>query len=111
MIDIDLEDLERKARAADKQEPGACWFLVASDGALIGSAAAVHVEENDPATTISLIRRIRELEDALGSQLGKGQSVLRDLLVKGTTRYGGWDEHGNWDIDRPADGRSGPVRR
>lgn len=108
---IDLDELERRARAADKDNPGMCYGADHVDGYPSAQSAMDLFNAMDPATTISLIRRIRELEQALEGQLGKGPSVLRALLEKGATQCGGWDAAGNWDIDRPADGRSGPVTR
>lgn len=121
MAKIDLDDLERTARAADKQAPGICYSTEVREGAPHGSAVAAHMEALDPAMTLSLIRYIRQLEalarrgvEAMQDlhdelQLQKGGEphteeidAGRALLEAGATAYGSWDEHGNWDVDRPA---------
>lgn len=68
---IDLDSLERIARAAAQEESRNGWHLVASDGSLIGSAVFKHVEANDPDTTISLVKRIRDLEKIATRALGE----------------------------------------
>jgi len=64
--DVDLGSIEEVARAAAEVRPD-LWHVVASSGAPAGSAAARHVEANDPATTLALVRHIRELKAALAA--------------------------------------------
>jgi hypothetical protein len=118
---IDLDELERIARAADKDNPGACYLADRVDGYPLARSAMDLFNAMDPATTLSLIRHIRELEalagrglDAMRSleeemRLQKGGTTATDeidagraVLAKGATLYGSMDPvTDRWDIDRP----------
>lgn len=126
---IDLDNLERIARAADSDNPGVCFQADHVDGYPTADSAMVYFNAFDPATAMSLIRRNRELEALAGRaidkwaeldrefdlQLGGGPdgeiADARAVLEAGTTRYGripvGRDDR--WDIDQPAEEPLAPA--
>lgn len=123
---IDLDKLEAIARAADKDNPGVCYSADHVDGYPSAQSAMDLFNAMDPATSISLIRRIRLLEQIAKRALGEWRewhgetrtsntegwkateaeiAALVEQVDGGTVRYGrhpvGYEDR--WDIDRPAD--------
>lgn len=88
MAAVDLEELERKARAATPGE----WWMSVEDGDIcageegpeatqvgaiyLGVADTEHVLANSPPVTLALIARINELEIALRSVAHDGKQII-----------------------------------
>lgn len=104
---IDLDRLEAIARAADKDNPGVCYIADHVDGYPSGKSAMDLFNAMDPATTLSLIRHIREQEEFMRGLVGDYAFLeprITAVLAKGATLYGSMDPAtDHWDIDRPAD--------
>lgn len=123
---IDLDKLEAIARAADKDNPGVCYRADHVDGYPYADSAMDMFNAMDPATTMSLIRRIRELKQIATRALGEWRAwhaevstsntegwkateaeiaALVEQVDGGTVRYGRFPvgHEDRWDIDRPAD--------
>lgn len=97
---IDLDELERKAHAAESDE----WqwrpangdilegkhnaqIVLAGDDLICSASDREHIAANSPPVTLALIARIRELEGAIIEMLDDAlsQEQLHELLAKGVT--------------------------
>jgi hypothetical protein len=103
---IDLDGLGAIARAADKDNPGSCYIADRHDGYPSARSAMDLFNAMGPATTLSLIRRLHELEELglLGIAAMEGLhnatsfgpppahiARAKALLAKGAKLYGSID--------------------